>query len=1254
MTVARLLSIPLSRRAWTLRLTKLPMLSLAAEPAAERSSADVQFAPKVPPKVLDLLAEVVRQAPEDEVASALRDEVLRGRVATMAGSGAAAAQAARLLLADLLQHGWSCQVKDNAIWLRPPPVEPLEGVPKEEFKRRQREALQKVRLRQLSEPSVRAFLRRMEVPRLFRGRRVSVLDLVDDGRDLAKALAEVAQLPPSERGAALARVVQPVIEVASVRSTCAHTGLITLEIWRYLRHTWSMEYRQTPGRTLSFLIRNAARPMAPVMGIACLANATLQLKVRDNWVGWTVPEIVGRIRADATSTAEILEALLRTVRHAKAEIRTTDLMKQVGRARGEALEQKLETIASDALDRRKDLLVEYRRRKDRGEDVEPLKNLPRFQNGEHNWREASESPLFVAKRARALADLLYAERVLATFAAQERDFAAELLCEGSAESARLQRALSVAAREVRKVGLASRMLELSVCGAAPPYRDLLAGKLVALAVASEEVAEAYAARYREQYSEIASQMAGKAVFRDPSACVITTTSIYGVVASQYNRLKLRLADGRVLHWQEIPRPPEEIRPGDKKTVRTEGKGTGHISDETLVALRDLTTERNMRRNVNNLFGEGQSPRLRQVREGLTELRLEPEIYLFHSMPRRVYGLELFPGARRTLCLNLPANGVRVPFAEIAAGWRSRWLEPRIANRDVLTRVAEAGPESVRAELTAPETGPQRSLFPIVDGRAAAAPSSSRQAPERIIIMAKKSNPSFVQSLYRGRRACAEHHSQEEVEHVHIETAVEGFIKERARERVILVTGNPGDGKTHLLRRLADPLEAMNVKACLDANEHSYSDLTEMIERAFQRKRGLVVAINEGILAQLVREAGTRPWAMAARQQMLHPLVYREVPPLDERLLVVDLNLRNNLAPDIVRRALEHIVRLGAPCAECPSQGCEFVENVRRVSEAGVNGVVALLAAVSRSGIHATMRDLYGFLAYLLAGPRSCGQIRGGADDGSRMYWNNAIVGGRGPLFDAVREFDPRLQSSPILDDALWRGADRPEDWHISGHARASSPLDPLRDHVDVFVDRKRRALFEHKRGLTLLTHAGSAVDRELQELVKAGQAAVRRVTRLINRFFDRDDNEQGLLRLWVTHRYDAGVSRYAAAAAWAPTTDLEILVPRLHPDIEPAFPGYIPDHVVLRDKQSGPEEGLRIDRTLLEALLDADRGLPTSFQRGEPGVRIASFLDKLAKRYLEHAYDGVVEVHLVDRETGNNLRVEVDVEGRRFVRAGAR
>ena len=40
--------------------------------------------------------------------------------------------------------------------------------------------------------------------------------------------------------------------------------------------------------------------------------------------------------------------------------------------------------------------------------------------------------------------------------------------------------------EIRKVGLASQVLDVSVCGAVHPYTELLGGKLVALVLSLEE------------------------------------------------------------------------------------------------------------------------------------------------------------------------------------------------------------------------------------------------------------------------------------------------------------------------------------------------------------------------------------------------------------------------------------------------------------------------------------------------------------------------------------------------------------------------------------------------------------------------------------------------------------------------------------------------------------------------------------------------------------------------------------------------
>jgi hypothetical protein len=63
------------------------------------------------------------------------------------------------------------------------------------------------------------------------------------------------------------------------------------------------------------------------------------------------------------------------------------------------------------------------------------------------------------------------------------------------------------------VGLASQVVDVSICGAIHPYNELLGGKLVALVLHSKEVRDLYEGQYGERISLIASQMAGRPIRR---------------------------------------------------------------------------------------------------------------------------------------------------------------------------------------------------------------------------------------------------------------------------------------------------------------------------------------------------------------------------------------------------------------------------------------------------------------------------------------------------------------------------------------------------------------------------------------------------------------------------------------------------------------------------------------------------------------------------------------------------------------------
>src|SRR5262249_15251109 len=110
--------------------------------------------------------------------------------------------------------------------------------------------------------------------------------------------------------------------------TCEHTGLPLRDIWRYFRHTWATEYRSVPGRSLMFLVRDAAASSHPVMGLIALASSAVQIGVRDEWIGWNPDSYVEQLRSDATEGH--VEWLQRLIRDGLEEIYLDDFLDPAG------------------------------------------------------------------------------------------------------------------------------------------------------------------------------------------------------------------------------------------------------------------------------------------------------------------------------------------------------------------------------------------------------------------------------------------------------------------------------------------------------------------------------------------------------------------------------------------------------------------------------------------------------------------------------------------------------------------------------------------------------------------------------------------------------------------------------------------------------------------------------------------------------------------------------------------------------------
>lgn len=588
------------------------------------------------------------------------------------------------LLADLADQGWDITVNKGEIFVAPSQLTPKTGETIEHAKRRARMGLQRASNRQLAQESVAEFIASMERKRRTGKADRTVADLIDDGPSLLATITRALSLSGPERAKALRKIFRPYVVECGPNDRCEFTGLKLQDIWRYFRHTWSLEYNPLPGRTLRLLVRNAARPNHPVIGIAMLASPAANMYVRDEWIMWRgADDLIAGLVEQRWRPEDLSKTLLDAVRSSISDIRSDDLISQdeLEAPTAETFFVLEQIIAKATAQRGNDLT-------DRGERaLVDIRDVSKGALTDEHWAALSQTSLFRKKRAEQLKPLLAALRDLkaADFHKAPKAAIYEALINPKGKQA-----INVALNEIKKRKLATEVADVAVCGAISPYNHLLGGKLVALLMGAQDVRDIYTRRYRGQASEIASQIAGRAIRRSASLKVLTTTSLYGIGGNQYSAAKVLPSDSKELssevRWQGL--------------ASTTGFTVTHISVQTVRLMRRLGTSVYGRRRINSVFGEGSSPRTRQIREGLNLIGINNDAMLRQTVGRRVYAMELFPHARDALTgFDRSVKQKRGPTVKgISDAWIARWLSRRIEKANILENLRHADRSVISEEL----------------------------------------------------------------------------------------------------------------------------------------------------------------------------------------------------------------------------------------------------------------------------------------------------------------------------------------------------------------------------------------------------------------------------------------------------------------------------------------------------------------------------------------------------------------------------
>lgn len=578
------------------------------------------------------------------------------------------------ILLDLIQQGWVVDIRNGALYL-------LFSSEKNNNKDYIKYRLSFERNAQFEEKSIVQFIERMEKKRIFEGRDVSVKSLIGDPEAL------IYKINNGEI------IVKPYIQLVT-NDRDIYTGYKLSDIWRYFRYTWSIPYKTMPGRNIYYLVRDEAQENHPVIGIFALGNSVLNLTVRDNDIGWTVDAVDTNMarRQDVqksnkqisqTEGKEVSTKIERFLESEEEYIRRTEEY-------ANKLLIQLEENIKDALN---DIYVKdlgYHRNTKHSDDKYiqqlrtqaeelRLKNLNNTKNDNvTDWVAEAESELFKKKRLIELAKLLETRNIFQKYhASSAREQIAAMLKKDDG-----RKAISAALVANRKNKIGANMMDIIVCGAIPPYNELLGGKLVSILACSPQVISDYTNRYKKQVSEIASRMKGKKVIRDSRLAYMGTTSLYAIGSSQYNRIKVPVADDFELVF--------------KKVGVTEGFGTVYFSKNTTDLLSRILEIMDGGKKINHIFGEGTSPRFRLISRGVASLGLKADSFLQHYSPRIVYCMELAKNSKEFL--NGYTSDLQYAFdlenpdsimqttKKMSDYWYDRWLMSRISTVDIETRL----------------------------------------------------------------------------------------------------------------------------------------------------------------------------------------------------------------------------------------------------------------------------------------------------------------------------------------------------------------------------------------------------------------------------------------------------------------------------------------------------------------------------------------------------------------------------------------
>jgi hypothetical protein len=501
----------------------------------------------------------------------------------------------------------------------------------------------------------------------------------------------------------------------------------------------------------------------------------------------------------------------------------------------------------------------------------------------------------------------------------------------------------------------------------------------------------------------------------------------------------------------------------------------------------------------------------------------------------------------------------------------------------------------------------------------------------------QSGKGFLAKLARG--GFAESLTPHQRRQIHIDTNLDDFLHAALSDgKQVVLTGNPGDGKTQHILMQQDQYPPEEYFYLLDASEYAdYGDLLAEWNDHYQSQTPGILAINDGPLYEMTAQyAGEYDFLSTVQAQLESQIIYTEevLGEIDfDEIVVVDLNNRNILTHSIITEAIDTLVEEFVAGDHEHSGRCHIQYNAQKLQDDRIQeNLVDFLTELGKYERHVTVRDLLNFLCYILtAGIEECQTTF----DEELKYYNLAFEG-TGAVFDlARRRFHSPQLVHPFIDSRLWADAER--EANFSDRDDATEVVAPA------FVLKKRQFLFEDEH-MDIDYESYSLFQNLSYQFLNHRNAMSREGTKeqlikLLNGYFRPNSSKRSELQLWLAHSYRSKSSLALVSRTVVPKSDFEIREPRLHPEIEDAI-GYTNDHTALEYVDGASPIQLKITRSLYRALGALDADIPYTLRSRDVEQQILEFMEEI--EYHETYSEETGTISVKDTETGRIEEVDVN------------